>query len=63
MNNKDAYKKVFDSIHASDKLKQETLEKAMNAGKVKRFKTMKWAMFALAFICCLCPLAIQISKH
>ena len=28
MNNKDAYKKVFDSIHASDKLKQETLEKA-----------------------------------
>lgn len=23
--------------------------------KMKRFKTMKWAMFALAFICCLCP--------
>lgn len=41
MNNKDAYKKVIDNIHASDKLKQETLEKAMNAKKVKRFKVMK----------------------
>ena len=50
MNNKDAYKKVFDSIHASDKLKQETLEKAMNAGKVKRFKTMKVLALVAVFV-------------
>lgn len=50
MNNKDSYKKVLDSVHASDKLKQETLEKAMNAGKVKRFKTMKVSALVAVFV-------------
>ena len=41
MNNKENYKKAFDNIHAPERLKRETLEKAINAKKISRIKYMK----------------------
>lgn len=50
MNNKEVYKKAIDNIHASDKLKQDVLEKAMNAKKVKNFRVMKTLAFCAVFV-------------
>ncbi len=41
MNNNENYKKAVDNIHASEKLKNETLEKMKQAKKVVRFRRMK----------------------
>lgn len=54
MNNKEAYKKAMDNIHASEKLKQETLEKAMNnkkTSKIKYLKTLSACAAAVIVIC------------
>ena len=48
MNNKENYKKAFDNIHAPERLKRETLEKAINAKKAREATVLEYDQSEIA---------------
>ncbi len=61
MNNKENYKKAFDNIHAPERLKRETLEKAINAKKISKIKYMK-VLSCVAVVAIICTVGLMNRK-